>query len=204
VSVDEFCDEMVQLSTSQLPMEAIRLMKQASLIRSSVVGISGGQRDMMKMIYTVHQSVEDLKASTKQGGQTAPRPRASQPAFQTTAAGGQPKALSFAVSEAAQPAAEPAVHGLCCVSTDPVEKRVATVEQMLVIMDQRLAEMDQRMDQRLVEIDENMDRRFNEINESLRMFTSVQPPLQRAVQEDVQPGVQFAPDKKQPVQSVFV
>ena len=37
VSVDEFCDEMVKLATSKLPMEEVRMLKQMSIIRQTAV-----------------------------------------------------------------------------------------------------------------------------------------------------------------------
>ena len=33
VSIDEFCDEMTNLATTQLPMEQIRMLKQMSMAR---------------------------------------------------------------------------------------------------------------------------------------------------------------------------
>ena len=37
VSVDEFCDEMVKLATTKLPIQEVRMLKQMSIIRQTAV-----------------------------------------------------------------------------------------------------------------------------------------------------------------------
>merc|ERR1711904_425617 len=51
VSVDGFCDEMVKLATSKLPMEEVRMLKQMSIIRQTAVEHSGCLGEMMKLVH---------------------------------------------------------------------------------------------------------------------------------------------------------
>jgi len=46
VSIDEFCDEMTKLATTQLPMEQVRMLKQMSIIRSNVFNLNGSVGEM--------------------------------------------------------------------------------------------------------------------------------------------------------------
>ena len=46
VSIDEFCDEMTNLATTQLPMEQIRMLKQMSLLRTNVFQLNGSVGEM--------------------------------------------------------------------------------------------------------------------------------------------------------------
>merc|ERR1711907_449804 len=50
VSIDEFCDEMTKLATTQMPLEQIRLLKQMSILRNNVVDNSGCMSEMMQSV----------------------------------------------------------------------------------------------------------------------------------------------------------
>merc|ERR1719201_731202 len=50
VSIDEFCDEMTKLATSQAPMEQIRLLKQMSIIRNTILEQNGITGEMMQNV----------------------------------------------------------------------------------------------------------------------------------------------------------
>merc|ERR1719506_1010615 len=46
VSIDEFCDEMTKLATTQFPMEQIRMLKNMSLLRANVFQLNGSVGEM--------------------------------------------------------------------------------------------------------------------------------------------------------------
>lgn len=50
VSVDEFCDQMIKLATTTLPMEQVRMMKQISLIRHNIGEHNGCLGEIMQLL----------------------------------------------------------------------------------------------------------------------------------------------------------
>jgi Ca2+-binding EF-hand superfamily protein len=53
VSIDEFCEEMTKLATTNLPLEQIRMLKQMFIIRTNVVESQGCMSEIMQMVMSL-------------------------------------------------------------------------------------------------------------------------------------------------------
>jgi hypothetical protein len=117
VSIEEFCDEMIKLSTTITSIEHMRLMKQLYMIRNDVVEHHTTAKGLMEMIYGLCEGMTEVRKAS-------------------TASGNHPSApLS------------PANQGPLDKRVAAVEDRLETVERSFSGMSQSMEEMSQSMRQ---------------------------------------------------------
>merc|ERR1712100_1006314 len=65
VSINEFCDEMTKLATTQMPKDQIRVLKQMSIIRNNILehNVIAGETMQSVCEMAVHQDKVDNRIS---------------------------------------------------------------------------------------------------------------------------------------------
>ena len=128
ISIEEFCEEMIKLSSQSTSVEHMRLMKQLYIIRNDVIEQHASASKMMQILYSLCEVITEARRASLFG---------QQPPSATLSPGAGDVSASLLPSR--ENTIEKRMSG--------VEDRLATVEMTVSGMNQTMSEMNQSMAQ---------------------------------------------------------